>query len=418
MGQITSHGEHSTCIAHRTHRLYDSNFVLALVSTTCFVIANTLMAHYSRWIEFLGGNLQQIGWVMGIGSLLGLLLRPTLALWINRIGARSMWSIGYLVFASSSLANLLLVDVGIMIYLLRSTLVLGAAIVFSSSLTYISQTAPADRRTEAIGILGVGGFMGMLAGPLLGDFMLGPGGRDRGGFQMLFCFAAFANVVALGLLLLLPREHQRHVKRSLALREFAATSRRHWPGLILLVDLTFGVCITIPFVFLANFIDKSPLRIDGLSVIGLFFWFYAGIAIVVRLGFRRLPDRIGPHRVLIFGTAVMSLGMFSYLFVSANHPWAIMVPALLTGAGHGLMFHTMTSLTVSKFPHELQGTGSTWVLMMVDMGMIFGAPLLGAVGEAFGFQAIFVVVGIIGILSGVVYGAATLRRPSPAVQAG
>ena len=417
MGQITSHGEPSTRVTHGGVRLYDSNFVLALISQTCFVIANTLMAHYSRWIEFLGGNLQQIGWVMGIGSLLGLLLRPTMAQWINRIGARSMWAIGYLVFAGSALANLMLVDVGIMIYLLRSMLVLGAAIVFSSSLTYISQTAPVDRRTEAIGILGVGGFLGMLIGPLLGDLMLGADGRDRSGFQMLFFFAAFANVVALSLLLLLPKPNHHDGRRSVAIGEFAATSRRHWPGMILLVDFSFGICITVPFVFLATFIDKSPLRIEGVSVIGLFFWCYAGVAILVRLGFRRLPDRVGPRRVLLVGTAIMSMGMFTYLLVGTTQPWAIIVPALLTGTGHGLMFHTMTSLTVARFPHEVQGTGSTWALMMLDMGMISGAPALGAVGEIFGFNAMFVMVGIIGIVSGVLYGATTIGNSSPAIQA-
>ena len=49
------------------HRLYDANFLIALLCQTCFVAANTLMAHYARWIEFLGGDLGQVGMVMGAG---------------------------------------------------------------------------------------------------------------------------------------------------------------------------------------------------------------------------------------------------------------------------------------------------------------------------------------------------------------
>ncbi len=113
-----------------------------MASQTCFVIANTLMAHYARWIEFLGGDLRQVGSIMGLGAFLGLLLRPWLAQWINRLGARTMWVVGYGVFAASSIANLVLIEIGPMIYILRSSLFVGTAIVFTSGLTYISQTAP------------------------------------------------------------------------------------------------------------------------------------------------------------------------------------------------------------------------------------------------------------------------------------
>ncbi len=159
-------------------RLYDRNFLIAFVSQMCFVIANTLMAHYARWIEFLGGDLRQVGSIMGAGALLGLILRPWMAQWINRIGARAMWGIGYAAFGCAAMANLWLYDVGWMIYVVRSSLFVGTAIVFTSGLTYISQTAPDHRRTEAIGIFGIGGFFGMLVGPLLGDIFLAD--RERG----------------------------------------------------------------------------------------------------------------------------------------------------------------------------------------------------------------------------------------------
>ena len=58
----------------KSNRLYDRNFALAISSQTCFVIANTLMAHYARWIDALGGNVRQVGWIMGAGAVLGLVL--------------------------------------------------------------------------------------------------------------------------------------------------------------------------------------------------------------------------------------------------------------------------------------------------------------------------------------------------------
>ncbi|MFK7738518.1 MAG: MFS transporter, partial [Pirellulaceae bacterium] len=186
--------------ANDREALYDRNFFVALVSQTSFVIANTLLAHYARWIEFLGGNLQQVGWVMGIGAASGLVLRPFLAQCINRLGAKTTWGLGYVIFAVAAAANYFLVDIDASLFLLRALSVLGSALVFASSLTYISQVAPESRRTEAIGTLGCGGFLGMLVGPVLGDFFLQAEVRSRPEFMTLFFVAAAANIVPLALL--------------------------------------------------------------------------------------------------------------------------------------------------------------------------------------------------------------------------
>jgi predicted MFS family arabinose efflux permease len=201
------------------------------------------------------------------------------------------------------------------------------------------------------------------------------------------------------MLLLMRTPDSDRVRGPVRLRDFVSTCRRHWPGPILLVNISFGVCMTAPFVFVASFIDQVPVEIPGISVIGLFFWCYAGLAIGIRLLLRRLPDRIGSGRVLAVGALAMALGMTSYCLVDSLHPWRIVVPALMCGAGHGLMFHTMTSLTLHSFPIEVRGTGSALGLMMLDLGLLGGAPVLGLIGEHFGYSAMFVSMGVCCALS-------------------
>lgn len=395
-----------------SERLYDRNFLIAFLSQMCFVIANTLMAHYARWIEFLGGDLSQVGSIMGAGAVLGLMLRPWMAQWINRIGARAMWGIGYMAFGCAALANLWLDDIGVLIYVVRSSLFVGTAIVFTSSLTYISQTTPDHRRVEAIGIFGIGGFLGMLVGPLLGDLILAD--RERGNFESLFLVAALANVLPfIGLYFLRPTESEGS-KSSVRLSEFVLLTRRHWPGMILLVDFAFGVCMSAPFIFVASFIDRAGLQIGSLSIIGLFFACYAGLGIVVRLSSRRLPDRIGARKVLIVGMLFMSLGMFCFSLVDFQRSWMIVVPALLTGTGHSLMFHTMVSLTLETFPNAVRGTGSALALMMLDLGTLVGAPVLGFIGERFGFSVLFGFIGVFCLAIALTY--ATTRVRIAAIQ--
>ncbi len=128
-------------------------------------------------------------------------------------------------------------------------------------------------------------------------------------------------------------------------------------------------------------------------MIDLFFLFYAGTGIVLRLTLRRLTDQIGSRKVLLAGMLFMSVGMFGFVLVDAANTWRIIVPALFTGAGHGLMFHRMTSLTLENYPHAVRGSGSALALMMLDLGTIVGAPVLGLIGERFGFAMLFGAIG-------------------------
>ena len=374
-------------------RLYSRSFLIAFLSQTGFVLANTLMAHYARWIDFLGGGVSDVGWIMGVGSIAGLLMRPWIGQWINRWGARKMWAIGYGILAIAILGNLLLHELNWMMLVLRSLLVFGVALNFSSSLTYITQISPIDRRTEAIGSLGVGGFLGMMVGPYLGDLILGAGERTRENFTILFVTAAGAMLVPALLLLLLPEPQFEERSRALRLKDFAKTVRTYWPGTILLVNMVFGLCMTVPFIFLSKYIDEVGLSINGISEIGLFFWCYSGSGLSFRIGLRRLPEQVGRRKVLLVGMLVMGIGMLSYLLVTPANAWMLVVPALICGAGHGLMFHTGTSLLLEPFPNEFRGTGSALALMMLDFGMIAGAPILGHIADTFGYDWLFITVG-------------------------
>lgn len=370
--------------------LYDRSFVLSFAGQTGFVLVNTLATtHFARWVDFLGGDTFEAGLVSGVGMLAALFLRPWIGQWINRWGALQMWFCGLAVFAIGTLGNAAVTSLGPLIFVLRGLLGLGASLVFASSLTYVAQNYPAARRTEAIGVLGAGGFLGMIMGPQLGDYILSAQQRQRSDFLLLFILAAIALAIPALLLAFVRRPDVKPVKGSVKLSQFVASSREHWPGAILLVILCFGLCMTVPFVFLANFIDEEHIVTGGMLPIGIFFYCYAGWGLIVRLSLRRLPERIGRRKVLLAGIACMTIGMSCYLLVSESQPWMLVVPALISGTGHALMFHTMTSIALERFPPEQRGTGSALALMMLDLGMVGGSPILGWIADSYGFGAMF-----------------------------
>jgi MFS family permease len=387
---------------HPVSRLYDRSFACAFFSQIGFVLSNTLMTHYARWIDFLGGDVEQVGIIMGAGAVVGLLLRPGIGQCIDRIGARNVWLLGYLIFGAGAAANLGLTDLGFGIYFCRSLLVLGAAFVFSSSLAYITHHAPPERRTEAIGILGVGGFIGMILGPVLGDVILGDT-RSTENFQTLFAVSVASLVLPALLLFFLEPPATETRQPAARLTDFFRTIKRCWPGMIILVVATFGLCMTVPFVFLAKYIDEVGLSIPGVSEMGLFFFCYAGWGLTVRIWSRKIPDRLGRRKMLLVGCIVMGSGMFLFPWVDAEHPWRLAAPALLCGTGHALMFHTATSLFLHTFPAEVRGVGSALSLMVLDLGMIAGAPVLGYLAFHFGYEWLFRSVGATCFVTGTLY---------------
>jgi MFS family permease len=398
-------------VSDPSERLYTRQFVLIWLGNVCFVLANTMTAHYARWIGFLGGDVDQTGRIMGIGAIVSLVLRPWMGQWINRLGPRAVWGAGLLVFELGIVGNFFLTGLGPAIYLLRGLLAVGAAFVFASSLAYISQSAPAHRRTEAIGILGAAGFMGMIFGPYLADSILAGDVRSQSQFFQLFTIA-FAVILAPALsLLVIPKleRTRRGPAKGVRLVDFFRTAAAYWPGTIIAVVLAFGLCMTVPFVFLASFVDAIAPH-TAFKGVGVFFIGYAGWGLFLRVSTSHLPDRIGRRRVLLLGTLFMAAQMFAFLLVTPDNLWTLLIPALLGGTGHALMFHTMMSLMLESFPDEVRGTGSALSLMTLDAGMICGAPILGWIAKFHGYVPVFVTIATCCLVSAITYAASILLK--------
>ena len=85
------------------NKLYDRSFLLAFLSQVLFVPANAALVHYAEWVQFLyRGNqekaLLELGYITSFGAILGFISRPWLGQLVNRLGARLIWILGYLLF--------------------------------------------------------------------------------------------------------------------------------------------------------------------------------------------------------------------------------------------------------------------------------------------------------------------------------
>ena len=376
-------------------RLYDRSFAFAFTSQAVFALANMLMAHYARWIGFLGGGVAEVGWIMGVGSLAGLVLRPWMAQCIDCLGLKSSWALGYAVFGGGVLGSLWLHELSWAVYLYRSCLMLGPAVVFATGVTYITSVFPDNRRTEAIGIMGASGLCAMFLGPFLGDLILGIGleSRTRDDFSLLFLTSLCLLVIPFACLIFVKPPETRNRAAFVGLGCFVHTVRQYWPGGILLVGCIHGVYMSVPFWFLPKFIDDAGIVMSGKSELGIFFMAYAGLALTLRVILRQVPDRRGRRKVLLVGLCLCGFAAFSLVFVDPTRPWLLVVSGLLGGSGHALTWPPLTSLAIERFPRESRGAGVALCFLVVDVGNFAGAPLLGHIAEDISWQALFVAAG-------------------------
>jgi MFS family permease len=362
--------------------LYGSMFWTAFVANFLLTTANSLSFRFADFVDFLHGTASDTGLIVGVGTGAGIGLR----LWLGRVidsqGPRYVWAGSALASVAGSLAFLTIDSLGPSIYAARIVYTCGVAGMFSCSVFHLCTDVPAERRAELVGTLGVSGFLGMMIGPRLGDWMfeLAPLGMTR--FVLLFSTAAAMIFVYFWMVLYLTR----HTMRP-APHEPPALARvlvQYWPGWIVAVAMMMGMALVVPTTFLTRFRDAR-----GLSGLATFFWFYAPTAILMRVFGRHLPERIGRRTAALIGMGFLASSMIMYLWIDSD--WQLAFPALAAGTGHALLFPSVTTLGADAFPERHRATGTTLILGFLDFGMMWGAPVLGAVIDHWGFDAMFAV---------------------------
>ncbi len=135
--------------------------------------------------------------------------------------------------------------------------------------------------------------------------------------------------------------------------------------------------------------DAQSARL--LSVFGLTFALAAPLAQVLFGHLRR-------RRLVLTGIALFSLGAFAFVLSPGYN--ALLASRILMGAGAGFIGPVLVALG-SELVHEQQrGRAIGMVLLGVSMASLAGIPLAAWVASLWGAKALFLLVGLLSLLSG------------------
>jgi MFS family permease len=366
-------------------RLYTARFFGVFAALMLFMTGVALQFHFGQYVAYLGHGVDILGRLLSISMLGTLLIRLFIGRWIDRLGCRPVWLVGTCVVAAS---------VGIMqftghlwlIAVLRATMQMATAAVMTTVAVMAAQMAPPLRRAESIGSMGLAGFTGMMVGPTLGDWIFAQGAESIVAYRVFFCASALCSLLAGGLMLMVPVTEVSSSKPVALMPHDTRGSSQlrviqaHWPGTVLLIAMAFGMASCVHSMFLERLAEAR-----GFENIKVFFLTYAPTAIVLRVLFRRVPQRIGRTRTLAGGAVLFVSGVSCLTLVRSEA--GLVLPALLMGAGHCFIFPSMIDLGAGALPTSYRGTGTALVLACGDLGMLIGFGSLGELIDAFGFTA-------------------------------
>lgn len=364
--------------------LYDRNFILASSVALLGSMSGNMLIHFSRMVKFMGGDDIFVGWVIGLPPLLILPLWPYIGLLQDRFGIQRLWAVGLGLAGSALIVWGAWPTLGWPVFAARILMGVGFALVLTAVSAYAAAVSPEERRNEAIGSMGIGGFVGAIIGPPLGNFILGPEpSRTLLGFQYIIWIAGGACLIGAVLAAILRREPQHPHEPGWFARPWLILAR-HWPGMVVLTCVAFGLSIL-------SFNMLIPLFTDArhLSQISWFYVTYASMGLLVRLVGRRWGDRFGVPTMAAVGVGLFTLAWICTPTLVGTESWRLLIPGVLGGLGHGILFPTAAYLMVSRLPTENRGLGVSLAWAFIDGSAIIGGPIFGWIAQSAGYEAVF-----------------------------
>ncbi len=380
-------------------RTTDPVFIFSYLANLTVVTANAATFVFADWVAWLvahgSGETQYHeelpGRIIQYGIIAAICVRIFLGQSIDRFGVRRVWLFmsalnfcGLFIFAS-------LTHLSPMVYAGRILFAVGLAGMFTCGTFHIQSCVTERRRTEFIALFGSSGFIGMILGPQLSEYLRSLCGDNPDVFFPQVFQATVVLIAAYIVFLImatrgLPRP-EKHPARPSLIR----LTRDYWPGLVVLVAVAMGIVFTVPSLYLVRFTKH-----EHFGGIATYWTTYAIMAFAFRLRTAALSQRVGRYRLIFCGLVFQGLGLWALIPVSES--WHLLFSASLCGFGHALLFPSIVSLGSGTFPARYRGSGTNLTLGCLDLGVGLSAPLLGKIidlptFDGVGFRQMFFVAG-------------------------
>jgi MFS family permease len=353
-------------------------FVLVTLANLTLNIAATLSIHLPGFLHALGARELEIGSIMSAHALAAFLAGPSAGQALDRHGRKLLIRAGCALYVLAAALYLAIDRIGPFVIAVRVIEGVSATMLYIALFTYAADLVPPARRTQGLAVFGASGLVPMGVSGVLGDAILA-----GSTYRAMFATALGFGVLGLLLCWRLPESLALSARTTLA-------SERPGRAALLERDLLPVWVASFAFFFsmagVLTFLKTYVLAI-GHGSVGGFFGAYAGAALVLRLVFGWIPDRVGLRRMVL--PSMASYGLGAGLLAGAGSDARVLLAGLLCGIGHSYAYPVYYSLVVTRARAGERGSAMA-IYASIDWGAILIAgPALGLVIEHAGYGAAF-----------------------------
>ncbi|MEP9407767.1 MFS transporter [Peribacillus frigoritolerans] len=375
-------------------RLWTKDFVIVssinFFITLIFYLLMVTLAIYA--VNELDASTSEAGLISGIfiiGTLIG---RLFIGRFIDSIGRKKTLFIGLIFFTLTTL--LYFVDLGIG-FLLVNRLIHGMAMGMASTATgtIVAQIIPPTRKGEGIGYYSMSATLATAIGPFIGLFM-----AQHTSFQVIFSFCLALGVISLITAFFLYVPALKVTTKVTESKGFKLSNFIEPQALpISIITLLLAFCYS----SVLSFISFYAIEIDLVNTASFFFVVYAVAVLLSRPFSGPLMDRKGSNFIMypafiIFGVGLLLLSM-------TTNSFTLLAAGFLIGLGFGNMQSSSQAIAVKLTPPHRMGMATSTFFIMLDAGLGFGPYILGFIIPVTGYSTLYVILGVVVILTSVLY---------------
>jgi len=359
-------------------------------------------------METFHASSSQIGLILSCYVVAALLVRPFSGFLADRFQRKSVYLLGYGLFAIGFVAYPMVETILLFVFL-RILHGLTFGMVTTSGNTLIVDIMPSSRRGEGLGYFGIANNLAMAAGPMFGLMML-EGGHS---YNWLFYTALICGMLGFVFATNIQAPTKpRSESEPLSFDRFFLKK-----GLLAGVSL---LLMAIPYGITTSYIAIYAKEIHIHGSTGLFFSLMAVGLIVSRTFAGKMIDRGKLVNVIVVGQSILLLafGIFGLLGLFAFQQAQLVsilffLIAILLGVGYGMIFPAYNTLFVDIAPSNRRATASSTYLTSWDLGIGIGLVFGGSLSEWFGFPVTYGVGTVLVLISTIFFA----RKAGPSFEA-
>jgi MFS family permease len=355
----------------------------------------------------IGADAIGFGIAIGIWSFASLAVRPLVGWSADRYGRRPLLVIGALLTVLALALHLIATSLPLFIGA-RAALGVAEAAFLVAALAAAGDLAPPGRTGEAISLVSLSLYIGLVVGPVLGELVLA-----TAGYAGVWILAGALAAVAAGLAWLVPETRP---SAPLAGPGHGAGTRQ--PGRILHpAGLLPGVIILCGLWAMAAYLTFLPLHATalGLTGAGPALAVFGAVVIAVRLFGAKLPDRVGAVPLTVTALGFTAAG--SVIIALVGGLQGLLLGSAILGVGVAMTMPAVLTLAISRAPATERGSVVGTASLFLDLAFGLAPVFLAPIAAGAGYPAIFLASSVVAVLGAAILLATRSRLvvvPQPA----